>query len=427
MNLVMLVPHFAPDVAPTGVVITRVVEELALRGHRMHVYSSYPWYREHRVEEPFAGRIVRHEDVPWGRITRVDPFPVADKSNILKRGLSFARFSAIVTYLARRGPQVDGVLAMSPPLTLGLAGRAVARSRRAPFVFNVQDVFPDIAVELGVLTDPRLVRAAGRVERYCYERADAITVLSDDLQANVQAKTSHPERVRVIPNFVDTETVRPLPRENDYRKEFGLEGKTVVMYAGNVGLSQSLEMVVDVAAALAYEEDLMFVINGQGAARAQLEARAGGLSNVRFVDMQPSARVPEVLAAADIHLVPLKRGLGRSSVPSKIYSILAAGRPVIASVDEGSEIARLIERSGAGLAAAPDDAEAMTKALRRMLDASDEAQAMGEAGRRFVEAWASPGAVAEAYESLFAELSGARDQAHSGGVSPGSGISIGVN
>jgi colanic acid biosynthesis glycosyl transferase WcaI len=228
--------------------------------------------------------------------------------------------------------------------------------------------------------------------------------LSEDLSSNVRSKTVHPERVRVIPNFVDTDGIVPSAPDNAYRREFGLEGKTVVMYAGNVGLSQSLDMVVDVAAALSYEESLVFVINGQGAARGRLQRRAAGLANVRFVDMQPSERLPEVLAAGDIHLVPLKRGLGRSSVPSKTYSILAAGRPLIASVDEGSEVARIVERAEAGIAVPPEDPEALTKALQRLIESPDEITAMGRAGRLFVESWASPSAVAESYERLFEEL-----------------------
>jgi colanic acid biosynthesis glycosyl transferase WcaI len=404
VNLGVIAPHFAPDVAPTGVVITRIVEELATRGHRIHVYSSYPWYEEHRVDPTYDGRWVRHEDTPWGRITRVHPFPTSDKRNILKRAMSFAGFSAVLSYVARRGEELDAVLAMSPPLTLGLAGWTVARARKAPFVFNVQDVFPDVAIDLGVLTDRRLIAAAHRVERFCYEHADAVTVLSDDLRTNVQAKTHKPENVHVIPNFVDTDWIRPAPPENAYRREFGLDGKTVVMYAGNVGLSQSLGMVLDSAAALSYEENVVFVINGQGAARSELERKASGLTNVRFIDLQPPERLPEVLAAGDIHLVPLKRGLGRSSVPSKTYSILAAGRPLVASVDEGSEVARTVERAGAGVAIPPEDPEALTKALRRLIDSPDDGREMGSAGRRFVESWASPAAVAESYERLFEAL-----------------------
>ena len=152
------------------------------------------------------------------------------------------------------------------------------------------------------------------------------------------------------------------------------------MYAGNVGLSQSLDLVLDAAVDLAEEPDVVFVINGGGAARPDLERRARGLDNVRFVDMQPKARLPEVLAAADIHVVPLRRGLAWSSVPSKLYSILAAGRPIVASVDAGTEVARTVERAGAGLAVPPEDPEAFTKAIRRLLDDAGDREAMGASG-----------------------------------------------
>ena len=355
------------------------------------------------IQREYAGRLLRREDTPWGRITRIYPFPTADKRKLVRRAASFAGFSSLVAAIGARGPRADAVLTVSPPLTLGLTGWAVAAARRAPFVFNVQDVFPDVAVELGMLTNEHLIAAARRLERFCYARAATVTVLSEDQRQNVAAKTSRP--VRVIPNFVDTATVKPAERENSYRREFGLEGKTVVMYAGNIGLSQSLDLVLEAASALSYEPDLVFVINGDGAERGALESKARGMSNVCFIDMQPFERVAEVYNAADIQLVPLKRGLARSSVPSKTYSILAVGRPLIASVDEGSEIQRVLEESGAGIAVPPEDPEQFTKAIRRLLDAPDEARRMGEAGRRFVAGWASPSAVARSYEELFEELS----------------------
>ena len=412
MRLAVLTPHFAPDVAPTGVVVTRVVEELARRGHRLDVVTALPWYREHRIEPGYEGRLVRHEDTPWGRITRVHPFPAEDKRDILRRAAAFGGFSVLAGIAGLRGgrarERVDGVLALSPPLTLGVGGWAVARRRRAPFVFNVQDVFPDVAVELGVVRSRPLIAAASALERWVYDHADAVTVLSEDLHDNVARKTRDATKVKVVPNFVDTGAIVPSERANAYRREHGLSGKTVVMYAGNVGLSQSLDLVIAAAGALAHEEDLVFVINGSGAARAGLERAAQGLRNVVFVDPQPAERLPEVLAAADVHLVPLKGGLARSSVPSKTYSILAAGRPLIASVDVGSEVARVVERSGAGVAVPPDDAEALTKAVRRFVEAPAEGAAMGAAGRRWIEQWASPARVAEAYEELFAALAARR-------------------
>ncbi|MFN2594924.1 MAG: glycosyltransferase family 4 protein [Actinomycetota bacterium] len=404
MKLLVIAPHFEPDVAPTGIVITRVVEELAARGHDIEVVTAFPWYREHKVEPGYGGRLVRYEDTPWGRITRINPFAPSDKRNITRRAAAFAAFSSVSAFIGGRGDQIDGVLAVSPPLTLGVSGRLAARLRHAPLVFNVQDVFPDIAIELGILTDRRLIAVARGLERYCYKHADVVTVLSQDLADNVRSKMNEPNKIRVIPNFVDTDVIKPQSRTNSYRKQYGLRNKTVVMYAGNVGLSQSLETVLDAATALAYEDDLVFVINGQGASREHLEAKAQGMPNVVFVDMQPHERLPEVLAAADIHLVTLRKGLGRHSVPSKTYSILAAGRPLIAAVDADSEIARIAEGSGAGVTVPPDDGEALTKTIRKLLDSPDRLAEMGTAGRTFVEGAASPQAVAIAYEDLFEEL-----------------------
>lgn len=415
MKLLVLCPHYAPDVAPTGEVMTQIAEQLVARGHRLHVVTSLPWYRHHAIEPGWGGRVVRHDDTEWGRITRVHPFPT-DKANIAARAAGFAGFTALsgLAGLVSRS-QPDAVLAMSPPLTLGVAGWAIARAHRVPFVFNIQDVFPDVAVELGAITNPRVIAAARLVERQTYLRADSVTVLSDDLRANVVAKIAghrgpagDPGKVRVIPNFIDTDWIRPAERENAYRHEYGLAGKKVVMYAGNVGLSQSLDLILAAAARLADDPAVAFVINGGGSALSGLRDRAAGLANVHFVPMQPKERLPVVVAAADIHVVPLRTGLARSSVPSKLYTILAAGRPLVASVDPGTEVARTVTEAGAGLAVPPDDADAFTEALVALLAAPAEAQAMGAAGRRYVERWASPEAVAEAYEDLFVELTARR-------------------
>jgi colanic acid biosynthesis glycosyl transferase WcaI len=415
MQLLVLCPHFSPDVAPTGVVMTEIATALAERGHRLHVVTSLPWYLEHRVEPEWRGRPVRHEEAPWGRITRVHPFPT-DKANIPARAVAFGGFTGLVTALAAATPtRPDAVLAMSPPLTLGLAGWSVSRARRAPFVFNIQDVFPDVAVEVGVLKNRAVIEAATWVERVSYQAADAVTVLSEDLRDNLVAKLhgrrrGSPDKVRVIPNFVDTERIRPGDRDNAYRHQLGIgPEQTVVLYAGNVGFSQSLDLLVSSARRLhgAGRDDVVVVFNGGGAARPELEAATADLPNVRFAGMQPPERLAEVLAAGDVHTVPLKRGLAKASVPSKLYSILAAGRPVLASVDPGTEVARTVERAGAGVAVAPEDPDAFHAALLAMVDDADGRRWMGEAGRRFIEGWASPAAVAERYEALFDELGAA--------------------
>ncbi len=406
MNLLILCPHFAPDVAPTGEVMTSIASALAERGHRLHVVTALPWYRHHRVEPEWSGRPWRTEATPWGWITRLHPFPT-DKTNIPARGLAFAGFTGMAAVAgAATRIRPDAVMVMSPPLPLGVAGWLAAVPRGTPFVFNIQDVFPDVAVELGAITDRRVIAVASWLERFLYRRADAVTVLSEDLRDNVAAKLRghRPERVRVIPNFVDTERIRPADADNAYRAEYDLQGRTVVMYAGNVGLSQSLDLVVDAARRFGSRDDVVFVINGGGSARRDLIESAAGLDNLRFVDMQPRDRLPEVLAAGDLHVVPLKRGLARSSVPSKLYSILAAGRPVLASVDADTEVATTIERAGAGMSVPPEDPDAFCDALDKLLADPATLSSMGASGRSFVEGWVSPAAVAASYEQLFEEV-----------------------
>src|SRR5688572_4875021 len=151
MKIIVLTPHLAPDLAPTGAVITTLVEELAERGHRIEVITSLPWYKDHRIESGFEGRLARREDTPWGSVLRLHPFPTEDKTDIVRRAMSFAGFTALAAAKGRRGERADVVLAVSPPLTLGLAGHSIAKARKASLVFNIQDVFPDVAIELGAL------------------------------------------------------------------------------------------------------------------------------------------------------------------------------------------------------------------------------------------------------------------------------------
>jgi colanic acid biosynthesis glycosyl transferase WcaI len=406
VRILAVLPHFEPDVAPTGVIASRLVEELGGLGHHVDVVSSLPWYEHHAVLPQWRGKIVRREKTEWGSVTRVHPFPTGDKLSIPKRAVGFAAFCVLDAAVAAAGSRVDVAFAMTPPLPMAATGWFAALARRAPLVLNVQDVFPDVAVELGLLRGRRVIAAASALERWSYGRCAAVTVLSADVRANLAAKMRQPDRVHVIPNFVDVDAVRPGPQENSYRAEYGLSGKTVVMYAGNVGMSQSLDLVVHAARSTADRDDIVYVINGGGSMLPELEAEAAGLANIRFVPMQPIERLPDVLAAADVHVVPLKAGLSRSSVPSKTYSIMAAGRPVLASVDDGSEVQRIVEAAGAGIAVGPDDPDAFVTALLKLVKDPAARESMGAAARAYVERTASARGVALAYAELFTKVSG---------------------
>ena len=400
----VLCPHFAPDLAPTGVVMTRIVSELAARGHELHVVTSLPWYRNHAIEPGWGGRLWRTEKTEWGSIIRVHPFPGKSKSNLLRRALGFIAFSYAVGIRSVHADglpfKVDGVLAMSPPLTLGLTGWFTKIIRRAPLVFNIQDVFPDAAIQTGAISNRKIIAAAKWLERMSYQRSDAVVLLSQDLRANIANKIDKRfhQRLHVIPNFVDTHAITPQNRMTAYRSELGIGDQLVVMYAGNVGFSQSLNLVVDAAAKF---PDIAFVINGDGAARKKLEEDCAQLTNVYFGDYQPVERLGEVLATGDIHLVPLRAGLASVSVPSKSYSILAAGRPMLAAIDPGTEIPNMLQQCGAGVAVEPDNSSAFIEALSQLVSGREQLREMGSRGRAWVETHASPASVAAQYEAIF--------------------------
>ncbi|MCB0996352.1 MAG: glycosyltransferase family 4 protein [Acidimicrobiales bacterium] len=403
MRILVIAPHYTPDTAPTGTVITTITDALVDRGHDLTMVSSLPWYRHHRVESGWGGKLVRRERTAQRTIVRLHPLP-SDKGSLVRRAVAFGGFTIEAAVAALlQGPRPDVVLAMSPPLTLGVAGWVAATRWRVPYVFNIQDVFPDVAVDVGAITNRHVIRAASALERWCYRRADAVTVLSEDLRRNVAAKIG-PEResrVHVIPNFVDVDQIRPGPRINAYRAEFGLGDGPVVMYAGNLGHSQPLDLVM---AAARRHPHVRFVINGGGVARAELERQAADLANVVFVDYQPAERLPEVLAAADVHLVLLKPRLASASVPSKLYSILAAGRAVLASVDPDTEVSRVRDTADAGRWTPAGDTDAFVAAVGELAADPVGLAAMGERGRDFVSAWQTPAAVAERYEELFVAL-----------------------
>ena len=402
MKIQVICPHFEPDSAPTGEFMSAIVNNLGEMGHELHVVTAPPWYRHHAVEEGWEKKLTQTEKRVWGEITRVYPFPT-DKTNIAARAAAFIGFSAIGLGSAVTDSfSPDVVFAMSPPLSLGLAGWLAAKRRGVPFVFNIQDVFPDVAVETGTITNEKVIEAAKKMEKFVYDKADVVTVLSEEMQRNVEAKSD--SRTEIIPNFVDISTFEPAPKENSYREQFGLEGKRVVMYCGNVGFSQSIELLADAAREMADVPDLVFVVNGGGSAIGEVRRRAEGLDNFRIIPYQPVERVPEVLAAADIHVIPLRQGLAWSSVPSKLYKILAIERPVIASVDEGTEVGRVVLEAGAGHAVPPDDAGPLVASLREILGSEATMAAMGESGRNWVEAWTTPRRAAESYERLFTSL-----------------------
>lgn len=385
--------------------MTGLMHGLARRGHQVDVVTSLPWYEGHTVSAEWRGRPWRKGTTDIGDIVRVWPFPT-NKNNITARALGFFGFSGLVAGAAQVLPKPDVVMGLSPPIFLGEAAWISAKRHGVPFVFNVQDIFPDVAVELGAIGNAKVIELLRRHEKSVYRRADCVTVLSQDQAENVRAKTPPDGRskVEVIRNFADVDKIQMRDHDTAYRRRLGLEGKFIVQYSGNVGLSQPFELIRMAADIHADNPDVHFVVNGEGAGRAGVDAWAAERPNVTVTDYVSPDQVPDVLATADLHLIPLKAGLARSSTPSKLYGVLAAGRPALASIDEGSEVWQTLAEADAGRSVLPGDDEAFFRELDNMMKSPDNLAKMGANGRQYVETRLSPDSQAEAYEELFERL-----------------------
>jgi glycosyltransferase involved in cell wall biosynthesis len=297
----------------------------------------------------------------------------------------------------------DLVLAWTDPPLIGLAAAMAAKAKRVPFVLATQDVFPDVAIQLGRLTNPALIRLLRRAARAQFSSADRIVSLGRDMDRRLEALGVQKQKIRTINNWADGSLIRPLSR-SPMRDAWGFVDSFVVMHSGNVGFSQSLETVIDAADLLRTWTDILVAIVGEGAAKARLLADVArrGLSNVRFLAFQPKGSLSESLAAADVHLVGLKRGLTGFIVPSKVYVVMAAGRPFIAAVEGDSEPALIVEEFGCGLRVEPDNAEALADAILRMRDSKREE--MGLRGRRAFEQHFERGLATTSYRALLEEV-----------------------
>jgi colanic acid biosynthesis glycosyl transferase WcaI len=296
----------------------------------------------------------------------------------------------------------DVVLTPSPPLTNGLAAFLLSRLRGVPYVYNVQDIYPDVAIRMGVLTNPRVIAFFKRMESFVYYRAAAVSVISEGFRRNLLGKGVPDDKIEIIPNFMDTDFVRPLPRHNGFSAEHGLDDRFVVLFAGNVGMSQGLMKVLDTARLLEDHEDILFLIVGNGAAKPGLQDYAEdlGLENVRFLPFQPHEDLPEMYASSDVCLVPLRKGFTGESVPCKVFTITAAGRPLIASVDRDSDTYRFVEKAECGLWVEPENPDALAEAILTLYHDPDRRERLGRNGRAHVEARYTPQVVARQYASL---------------------------
>jgi glycosyltransferase involved in cell wall biosynthesis len=398
-RLLVLNQYYWPGPEATAHLLTELCESLADELD-VHVITGA------RGAEARPGHLVRNGVA----VERVHSTAFA-RARLALRGLNYCTFlaGALARGLAAERP--DAVLCMTDPPMLGAVGVLVARRHGVPLVVVSEDVFPEIATALHRLENPLVVAALRRTVSYYLRRAERVVAIGETMRRRLEEKGAPGERVRVIPNWADASRLTPLPKENSWAAEHGLTGRFVVMHSGNVGHTQDLDSLVLAAARLRDLDDLVVVIAGTGARREEVKRLAAslGLDNVLFLPYQPDERLSESLSSADVHVVGLAPGLAGYVVPSRLYGILAAGRPVIAAVEAESETAEIVTGAGCGVVVPPASPERLAEAIRECRAGAVDLAGLGRAGREFAEREGDRSIAVARYRELLGEvMNGAR-------------------
>jgi colanic acid biosynthesis glycosyl transferase WcaI len=398
-RLLVLNQYYWPGVEATAHLLTELCESLA-DDYDVHVITG-----ELRGTAPGQRGFVRN-GVAVERIRST----AYERSRLSLRALNYLTFLVGALRGGLAAPRPDVVLCMTDPPMLGALAVAVARRHRAPLVVVSEDVFPEIATALGRLRNPLVIVALRRIVGFYLRRADRIVAIGETMRRRLEEKGAPSGRIRVIPNWVDASQLVPLPRENDWAREHRLVGKFVVMHSGNVGHAQDLDSLVLAADRLRDLEDLVIVIVGLGARRNEIRKLANELrlDNVRFLPYQPRERLSESLSAASVHVVGLAPGLAGFVVPSRLYGILAVGRPVIAAVDAESETAQIVESAECGVHVPPASPERLADAIRDCHAGRVDLERLGANGRDYVEREGDRAVALARYRELLREVAASR-------------------
>lgn len=409
MHVLLLALNYHPDKLGNAPLMTGIAEGLVERGHRVTVVCALPHHETGRIDPAYAGRRVVRDHRNGVDIVRVWLYAPGDDgplgSGAAARMANYASFTATALAAALTVRDIDVIFTPSPPLTLGIVDHLVARARRVPFVYNLQDLFPEAAVRLGVLTDARAIAAFEGLERWVYRRASRLSIISEAFRGHLRARGVPDERIVYIPNYTDTDEIRPRARAgNPIRAAHGLEGAFVIQFSGRMGYSQGLEAVIDAWRLLDDLPDARLMMVGDGQARGMVEDALRGDPRAVVLPTQPRAVLPDLLGAADVGLAPLRRGMAETCIPSKIFGIMAAARPVIAGVEGGTDTARLIDAAEGGIVVPPEDPAALADAIRRLHARPKLGRAMGAAGRLHVVGHHGRHAIVARYEALLLDV-----------------------
>ena len=390
MNVLMLPPYCYPEQVSSSHLTNDLYEAFADADIKVEIYAPTPC---RGVDKETREKYKEIKDEKYKKTIAIHRFSFfAEGKNSILRAARYILCNLIQIHKGSKAKDIDVIYSASTPPTQGLMIGRVKRklSKRyghyVPFVYNLQDIFPDSLVNAKMTQKGSLIWKIGRrIEDYTYRNADKIITISEDFKANIMAKGVSEEKIVVVPNWVNTDNVYPVDRkDNILFDRYNLDRSLFyICYSGNIGLSQNMDMLLDVAREIALP-DVRFVLIGDGAAKESVQQRIKKekINNVIMLPFQDYSEIAHVFSLGDVGLIISKPGVGESSVPSKTYSIMAAGRPILASFDESSELCKLIKEVGCGVVADANSKEQLINAICQLH--SDELSSFGVKGRSYV-------------------------------------------
>ena len=385
MNLLLYSAYYEPEVAASLYLSTNLYEDFAASGMNVRLYTPLPTRGvTDEIRNAYRGKIEKKIDNKL-EIIRLD-IPKEGKSTI-KRALRYLWMNIVFIHNASKF-DADVIFVQSTPPTQGAMAAIIKKKRKIPFIYNLQDVFPDSLVGAGMTKENSLVYKIGRrIEDYTYRNADRIIVISNDIKQNIVNKGVSEEKIVVVPNWIDSEKVHPIAKEDNYLfdKYHISKNKYTVVYAGNLGYAQNIEVIIKSAELLKQYKDIQFVIFGKGAQENEYKEMAVGLDNIYFFPIQPYSEVPYVYSVGDVSVVPCKKGFGSSAMPSKTWSIMATGTPVLASFDSETEMENIIMTEEVGLFSVADDFRGLADNILKLYADVGLKEKLGMNARIYVE------------------------------------------
>jgi colanic acid biosynthesis glycosyl transferase WcaI len=376
MKIMLLNLYYPPDTSATAKMARTVVDALSVK-HEVTVLCGRPSYDP---TERRAWRLFRTEQAGSACVIRTGStdFP---RLEMKKRVLNYLSYAALAVPRALF-VECDVVLAMTDPPFEGIVGAFVAMLKGKPYVYNIRDMYPDMAVGGSIVKPGTLARIWERMHRWALRRATRVIVLGADMRERIIGKGVEPSRVVIVRDgaeVVPSDTPLAAPEPDVVRAIRG-NSSFVVLHAGNLGFYGAWDTLITAARTLA-SDGVGLVFVGDGAQRAQIEATAAGAENIRFLDFFPASKIPSVLAAADAHIITVKRGLEGVVVPSKMYGILAAGKPIVAVAPTETDAVSLGVRRGFAVASDPDKPGELASAVRVLAGDAEKTKRMGQAAR----------------------------------------------